>query len=195
MSLAEEHIKCENQILADYHAIKESLKKDDVIICQHIGTFNQHILISIISLLDHTLVQNGEYLSIKKRLSYLVIECIHNIIFHSNITSDKNQLAYLLIIKNELGYTIYASNAMETKNIVMLEAKINDLLAIKKSALSNLFKKKIQTPEINENGYAGLGLLTIMDKSGKDFNYKIAKVSQTFALFHLEININYKNYQ
>ena len=195
MDIEEEHIKCENQILANYHAIKENLKKDDVIICQHIGTFNQHLLISIISLVDHTLVQNGEYLSIKKRLSYLVIECIHNIIFHSNITSEKIQLAYLLIIKNELGYTIYTSNEMETKNIEVLENKINELLAIKKSALSNLFKKKIKTPEINENGYAGLGLLTIIDKSGKDFSYKIMRVSQAFALFHLEITINYKNYQ
>jgi len=195
LSIEEEHIICENQILADYHAIKENLKKEDTIICQHLGSFNQHILISIVSLIDHTLVQNGEYLGIKKRLSYLVIECIHNIIFHSNITSDKNQLAYLLIIKNELGYTICASNAMETKNIGILEDKINELMAIKKSALSNLFKKKIQTPEINENGYAGLGLLTIMDKSGKDFHYKITRVSQSFALFHLELNINYKNYR
>ena len=195
MNLEEEHIKCENQILSDYHAIKANLKKDDVIICQHLGTFNQHILISIISLVDHALVQNGEYLSLKKRLSYLVIECIHNIIFHSNITSDKNQLAYLLIVKNQLGYTIYSSNAMESKNIDALKEKLQELLAFKKSTLSNLFKKKIQTPKFNENGFAGLGLITIIDKSGKDFKYKITNVSPEFALFHIELAINYKNYQ
>jgi hypothetical protein len=190
-----ENFKCEDQIAADYNAIKENLNNDDVIICQHLGVFSQHKLISIISLVENTLDQNAEYLSLKKRLSYLVIECIHNIIFHSTGLSDKDEKAYIIITKNKSGYTIYSSNAVKTKNINSLVKNLDELLAKKKGILSNLLQKKIQNPEINENGYAGLGLLTIIDKSGKDFKYKVTKVSPTCALFHIELNINYKNYQ
>ncbi len=195
MNIEEEHSKCEDQILADYNKIKEGLDKEDVVICKHLGTFNQHILISIISLVDHALVQNGESLNVQKRLSYLVIECIHNIINHSNLKSDKNQLAFLLLVKNKSGYTIYSSNALETINISSLEKKLDELLVQKKNVLTNLFKKKIETPEINEKGFGGLGLLTIIDKTGKDFKYKITKVTENFSLFHIELDVKYKNYE
>jgi hypothetical protein len=189
----EGNIKYEDQVLDDFNAIKGKLKKDDVIICQHLGTFNQHKLISIISLVENALVENGEYLSLQKRLSYLVIECIHNIIFHSNVSPKDNHLAYILIVNNKLGYTIYSSNIIGTENINSLEDNLDELLAQKKRKLSNLFQKKIKNPEINENGYAGLGLLTIIDKSGKGFKYIVTKLTPAFALFHIELDIKYKN--
>jgi hypothetical protein len=133
--------------------------------------------------------------SLKKRLSYLVIECIHNIIYHSTRTSERDEQAYIIITKNQFGYTIYSSNAVKTKKIDSLVKNLDDLLAQKKGILSNILHKKIQNPEINKNGSAGLGLLTIINKSGKDFKYKVTRVAKTCALFHIELDINYKNYQ
>ena len=195
MGLDEEHKICTEEILSKYQEIKNDLPKGTDIICQHLGTFTQDILISIVSLVEHALVQNGEYTQLQKRLSYLVIESIQNIIYHSSKLPDANQLAYIVVTKNKLGYNMYASNSLETRNIYSLESKLDEFLSVKKDILSKVFASKIQDPIINEKGHGGLGLLTMVSKAGKDFKYEITKVSKNYSLFYIELKLNYKNYK
>lgn len=192
MDIEKEYKTCSDVILSRYQDIKNELPKDSTIICQHLGTFSQSILISIVSLVEHTLVQNGEFSHLQKRLTYLVIEAIQNIMYHSNKLPDANQLAYIIVKKNKLGYTIYSSNSLETKNIYSLEKKLDEFLSVKKDILSKLFAKKIQTPTINESGHGGLGLLTMIRKAGKGFKYEITKVSENYSLFYVKLKLNYK---
>ncbi len=190
----EEYIICEDQVLSQYNTIKDSITEDSNILCQNIGSFNQDILISFVSLVEHALAQSGEVKSIQKRLIYLIIECIQNIIYHSDKLPNDAQLAYIIISKNDFGYTIHSSNVIESKNVPALIEKIDALLKVRKDVLSNLFSKKIQTPEINQEGHGGLGLLTMVSKSGKDFNYKVSELTNNYSLFHVEINLNFKQF-
>jgi len=195
LSKEKEYIKCENQILAEYQSIKNQFSIDDKIICQHIGTFSQDILISVVSLIEHALVQNTEIVALKKRLLYLIVECIQNIIYHSNKLPEEHHLAYIIIKKNDLGYTLYSSNTLETKNIDELTIKLDDFLSVKQDVISKLFSKTIQTPTFNERGHGGIGLLSMVEKSGKNFKYNIAKISSNYSLFYIEIQLNYKNFK
>ena len=149
---------CCNEILSEYQQIKSLLTKNNVAICQHIGSFSQDILISIVSLVERTLIQNGEPVRLQKRLSYLIIECIQNIIFHSDKLTGEDQLAYVFVTKNKTGYTINAANSLESKNIKSLEKKINGFLDVKRDILASLFTNKIQQPKIDDLGHGGLGL-------------------------------------
>ena len=181
---------CEKEVLLEYNTIKESLTGDSTIICQHLGTFTQEILISFVSLIEHALMETGEVKVIQKRLIYLIIECIQNIIFHSDKLPDNNQLAYMIISRNEYGYSIHTSNTVLSENIDKLIGSIDELLKVRKDVLSKLFTKKIEKPEISSAGRGGIGLLTMISKSGKDFNYKVSNLTNEYSLFHIEININ-----
>ena len=181
---------CEKEVLSEYNTIKDSLSEDSTIICQHLGTFTQEILISFVSLIEQALMESGEIKLTRKRLIYLIIECIQNIIFHSNKLPDNNQLAYMVISKNEYGYSIHTSNTVLSENINKLVSSIDELLKVRKDVLSKLFTKKMEKPEINESGHGGIGLLTMISKSGKDFNYKVSNLTKEYSLFHIEININ-----
>jgi hypothetical protein len=181
---------CEKEVLLEYNTIKESLSDDSTIICQHLGTFTQEILISFVSLIEHALIESGEVKVIRKRLIYLIIECIQNIIFHSDKLPDNSQLAYMIISKNDYGYSIHTSNTVLSENIEKLVGSIDELLKVRKDVLAKLFTKKIEKPEINANGHGGIGLLTMISKSGKDFNYKVSSLTKEYSLFHIEININ-----
>ena len=181
---------CEKEVLLEYNTIKDSLSDDSTIICQHLGTFTQKILISFVSLIEHALMDSGEVKLTRKRLIYLIIECIQNIIFHSDKLPDNNQLAYMIISKNEYGYSIHTSNTILSENIDKLITTIDELLKVRKDVLSKLFTKKMEKPEINESGHGGIGLLTIISKSGKDFNYKVTSLTKKYSLFHIEINLN-----
>ena len=186
---------CSEEILSEYHQIKDLLSTSNVAICQHIGSFSQDILISIVSLVERTLIQNGESVRLQKRLTYLIIECIQNIIYHSNKLLDENQLAYIFVTKNKAGYTIYAANSIENKTISGLEKKINGFLDVKTDILAKLFATKIQQPSINKEGHGGLGLLTMVSKSGKGFRYEITQASKNYAIFHLELKIKIKDFR
>jgi hypothetical protein len=195
VGIEEEYKICSNEILSEYQIIKNEFDNETTIICQHIGTFSQDILISVVSLVEHALIQNGELKSLRKRLTYLVIETIQNIMFHSDKLPDTNQLAYILVTKNSWGYTISSSNSLETKNIKSLVKKLDEFLSVKTAVLSKLFTKKIQSPGFDSNGFGGLGLLTMVHKSGKGFRYEISKVSKTYSLFHIELKLYYKSYK
>ena len=176
----------------EYNTIKDALNEDEdsVIICQHLGTFTQKILISFVSLIEHSLMGYGERKLIQNRLTYLIIECIQNIIYHSDNLPDDTQLAYMIVSKNKYGYSIHTSNTVLAENIDELIKKIDELLKVRKDVLSKLFTKKIEKPEVNKKGHGGIGLLTMISKSGKDFNYKVSSLTKEYSLFHIEININ-----
>ena len=186
---------CSEEILSEYQQIKALLSTNNLAVCQHIGSFSQDILISIVSLVERTLIQNGESVRLQKRLTYLIIECIQNIIFHSDKLLDENQLAYIFVTKNKTGYTIYAANSIENKTIDGLEKKINEFLDVKTDILAKLFSTKIQQPIINKEGHGGLGLLTMVSKSGKGFRYEITQASKNYAIFHLELKLKIKNFR
>ncbi len=183
---------CEVIILSDYDIVKKDIHKNGEIVCQYIGTFTQNILISFVSLLENYMNKSIASHVIQKRLTYLVVETIQNIIHHSYKHPDNSQLAYIIISKNKSGYTINTSNAIETISAPNLIDKVEYLLKTKKNRLPEIFRKKIANPEINDNGLGNLGLLTIISKSDKNFNYKISTMTSKYSLFHIEIKLNYK---
>lgn len=184
---------CEDIILSEYVIVKKDILKNGDIVCQYIGTFTQNILISFVSLLENYMNESIASHIIQKRLTYLVVETIQNIIHHSYKHPDNSQLAYIIISKNKSGYTINTSNAIETINTPSLIDKVEYLLKTKKNRFPELFRKKIANPEINDNGLGNLGLLTIVSKSDKNFNYKISTMTSIYSLFHIEIKLNYKH--
>ncbi len=189
MNLEEEYSICEENILREYQVIKDGIQSNEVIICQHIGTFKQDILISIVSLLDNQLLQQSENVVVKKKLIYIVIECIQNIMFHSDKLPDNHQLAYIVIIRDKFGYRIHSSNSLETSKIYSLEEKIKEILNVKTDLFRKLFDKKIKQAQIDDFGRGGIGLITMIEKSGKNFDYKISMASENYSLFNLEFII------
>lgn len=183
-----------DKIRAEYTLLKKELPNNSIIVCDHLGFFTQDVLVSTIASLEASFSKNEPPKSYNKRLTYLVIECIQNIIFHSDDLPKEYQIAYILVAKNKNAYTISSSNALHTKNIDALEKKLERFLSLRTEILSELIQKRIQNPEINKNGHGGLGLLTMVNKSGKGFEYKISKILKNYALFHIRLKLNFKNY-
>lgn len=187
-----EHDICSEKILQEYQQQKELVSSKNFVICQHIGSFSQNILTSIITLTERSLIHQGEPINLQKKLTYLIIEIVQNIIYHSVKFKDENHLAYIVITKSKQGYTISSSNALDKKSIKTIETKIDNLLAIKPTALSKSYIKKIQSPTIDQDGNGGIGLLTLINKSGKGFKYNITSISTNYSLFHIELKIKPK---
>lgn len=193
MEINKEYQICEEKILLAYESAKKNIAPE-TIICNHIGTFSQNLLISLVSLIERSLTQNGESEKIKKRLIYLVIEGVQNIMFHANQLPEKHHLAFLIIVKSESGYFINSSNSLEIKKVPKFTAMLDELLNVKVSVLTKLLKNKIKSQTINSDGHAGIGVMTMVEKSDKNVRYQVVKISPNFALFSIKLNLLHSNF-
>jgi hypothetical protein len=114
--------------------------------------------------------------------------------FHSNKSSGNHQLAYIIISKNDQGYSLYSSNSLDVNHVDFLVQKLDEFLEVKVDVLSKLFTKKLANPAIEPSKTGGIGLLTMIEKSNKNFNYEVLKISDKYALFFIQINLLYKNF-
>jgi len=192
VNIEEEYAMANDRVLSEYHKIKGSLSAKDIIICEYLGAFTQDVLIDIVSSIEETFDRKEKTTAIEKRLTYLIIECIQNIIFHSDKFPKIDQISYVIVTKDDNSYTISSSNSLERKNISKLEKKLNSFLSLKSEILSELFLQKIRNPQINENNHGGLGLITMANKSGKGFKYRTSKVLENYSLFHIQLKLHYK---
>lgn len=186
---------CENEVLRRYQKLKTEMSRNESLICNHIGLFNSNILTSGISLINNSLVGNNESKSLRKRLSYLFIECVQNIIFHSDNFPDDSQLAFCTVSKNKEGYKINACNTLKNGLAEELEIKIDGLLNEKEGKLNDLFNTKIKEHIDKGSGHGGLGLITILSKSHKNLSYTVTQITPSCALFQIQINLNLKDYK
>ena len=190
--MIEEYNRCEKEILEKYTKNKYAIDTDDKLLCSYIGNFNNNILSSTISLIEHGLIELGEPVTTRKRILYILIECFQNIIYHSDGFPDGSKLAYLLVTKKNQGFHINTCNTIKKTSTENLSNKINNLLKKDQVELSKIFDEKLEGYIDKNEGYGGLGLVTILSKSKKMFNYKINNITENFALFELNINLNNK---
>lgn len=188
-----EYNKIETQVLNQYNILKKSFGEEEIL-CNYIGKFSQDILISIISLTEHALVQSAAPKTVKNRLLNIIIECVQNIIFHNNNLPDNSQLAFIIVTSDDEGFKVYATNTILNNKITDLQDKVEVLMKEKKESLMSLISKKMKNPEAISKGHGRIGLMTILTKSGKNFQYIIDKLSENYALFQLKINVQFKDY-
>ena len=130
----------------EYQDLKKGSNKENVV-CHHVGEFSQEILISLISLIDNSLLKNSLSTGFKKRLKYIVIEAIQNIKAKKSITGGKKV--------NEsdgycaaLPYFLYNSKEADLKRIIksVANSKINETYALAKLKIIDLAMKGEKTP-------------------------------------------------
>lgn len=189
MSVQIQYDQCEDKLLAHYHDLKSNLNSDEVIISNHIGNFSQEILISILSLIDNALIKNTESVAFKKRLKYLVIESIQNIIHHSDKMKDGGQLAFFLMTNSKDGYKMYTSNTLLNSMVPNFLTCIKQFQKADTEELKSIFEKNLKQAELNEHGRAGIGLLSILYKTEKDFNYELIKVGKDISILNLSLTL------
>ena len=190
--MVEEYNRCEEEILEKYSENKYNIGVDDKLLCSYIGKFDNNILNSTISLIDHGLIELEESITTRKRILYILIECFQNIIYHSDGFPDGSKLAYLLVTKKKNGFHINTCNTIKQTSKENLSNKIDNLLEKDHTELSKIFDEKLEGYIDKNEGYGGLGLVTILSKSKKMFNYNFNNVTENFALFELNINLNNK---
>jgi hypothetical protein len=134
----------------------------------------------------------GEESSIKRKVFNVMVECLQNIVKHSEDyeEADKRLNAIFMIGKHQDEYIIMSGNPIYSKNVSVLQEKLDKINSLDKEGLKTLYKDIIKGTNISEKGGAGLGFVDMARKSGQKLEYDFTEIDSEVAFFSLKTTIS-----
>jgi len=171
--------------IIDIHQI---LNTQDILLVSS-GPFNQESLVVLLNSLEGQMTGT---ISHKKKVFYVVVEMLQNIVKHGfNVDNNQSGMPGIFIIgENKDYYTITTGNFIETYKFEILKEKLENVNNLSKEKLDEYFNKCLFDFEIDSSKKAGLGIIDLRIKSENPINYNFIKSSDDSYFFSLQTKIN-----
>ncbi|MDN5203352.1 SiaB family protein kinase [Fulvivirgaceae bacterium BMA10] len=157
------------------------------------GEFTQEITKSVLAMAERNMDSIGEESSIKRKVFNVMVECLQNIVKHSDEISDPSlgkYTAIFMIGKKDEEYIITTGNPIKNDNIDSVKDRLDKINSLDKDGLKTLYKEIIKGTEISEKGGAGLGFVDMARKSGNALEYTFEPMSDDFSFFSLKSTVS-----
>ncbi len=157
------------------------------------GSFSQKIAESLISLTETNLDKTEEPTKIKKKVYFIMVESLQNIVKHQDeeaIDKDRRNLGIFTIQKIGPKYYITTGNRLHTQSVKSLEKKLTKINSLEPTELKQYYLTMLKEGQISEKGGAGLGLIDIAKKSGNKLAYDFNEIDEACSYFYLQTSIN-----
>lgn len=154
------------------------------------GEFTQEITKSVLSMAERNMDSMGEESSTKRKVFNVMVECLQNIVKHSDeVQETPKSTAIFMIGKQNDEYIITSGNAMKSENVDTLKEKLENINSLDKDGLKSLYKDIIKTTSISDKGGAGLGFVDMARKSGQKLEFDFQPMENGHTFFSLKTRI------
>jgi hypothetical protein len=174
----------------DYSLETRSMLHKSDLAQSYLGLVSQDNLKSILSATENNKLVKTLPLSTRRKLMYVIIECLQNIYKHGSSIDGKPNVEFKLKLENNLA-TLIVSNIIDNYEVIPLKSKLDFLSNLDKKDLDLEFKKQAISNEQNfeAEGNAGLGLIEIARNATKKLEYYFSKLNDSHTEFELHICI------
>ena len=124
-----------------------------------------------------------------RKISFLTVEVIQNIIHHSDKNPKGETFAYFEIIKDSDNYIIKSGNLLLKENTEELEKKLECVTTSSEEEIKEKILNKLGQEGLSEKGGAGIGLLSIKKRTDRGMSYNIEYFREDYNFIHFEIKI------
>lgn len=162
---------------------------DKKLILAYEGEFTQEITKSVLSMAERNLDSIGEGSAIKRKVFNVMVECLQNIVKHSDEMNGIHESAIFLIGKEDDAYAVSSGNYMLSEHVESLESKLNQINSLDKDGLKQLYKEIIKSGQLSDKGGAGLGFVDMARKSGNKLQFGFSPVDDKYSFFTLKTKI------
>lgn len=184
-------------MMLDVHFIKSVLSLYDELVKNgislvYLGEFNHDITKMFTSMSEREMERKKEERSVQRKVYHVMVETLQNISRHSDeITGIENNIGngLFLIGQKDNTYFIITSNKISNKKKEVIHANLNEVNALTRDELNQLFKKTIKEGTISEKGGAGLGLIDIARKTSNPLEFQFLPMDEEYSLFVLKVEI------
>lgn len=129
----------------------------------------------------------------KKRVYSILVECIENILRHTDGNREESVDPYIRLEKGILEYKITTSNLLLKSNLSLIKEKLSIIAKSDKEQLQKMYKDQINKEIDLTKNSAGLGFITIALKSNSPLYYEFNEVDEQFSVFELRVTIPIDN--
>jgi hypothetical protein len=156
------------------------------------GEFTQEITKAVLAMAERNMDSMGEESSIKRKVFNVMVECLQNIVKHSddfNPLSAKRNAAIFIIGKEDDKYVVTSGNPVDAETASSLKKRIDEVNKQDKEGLKKMYKDIIKTNHLSDKGGAGLGFVDMARKSGQKLEYDFEDMGDGFHFFSLTTTI------
>ena len=163
------------------------------IILVYEGEFTQEITKSVLAMAERNLDSLGEESTIKRKVFNVMVECLQNIVKHSEdyIKEDKQiNTAIFMIGKQEDSYVITSGNAIKDEEVDEIRQQLDQINGLDKNGLKSLYQNIIKSKSgLSSKGGAGLGFVAMARRSGQKLEYQFEDMGDKLSFFSLRTTI------
>lgn len=124
-----------------------------------------------------------------RKISFLIVEVIQNIIHHSDKNPKGETFAYFELLKNDETYTIKTGNLLLKEKTEELERRLQCVTTSSEEEIKEKILNKLGDGDFSEKGGAGIGLLSIRKRVKEGMEYNIEYFKDDYNFIHFEIKI------
>jgi hypothetical protein len=159
----------------------------------YIGEFNQEITKTFAGMAEDSMDRNSEERKIKKKVYHVLVETLQNMNKHSDEINEQGIKGvgsglFMLGQKDDRYFVITANKVHQSKRVGLHRA-IDEVNTSTPEELKEMYKKQIKEGSISSRGGAGLGLIDIARKTGKQLEYQFLKLDEEYYFFLLKVKI------
>ncbi|MCF6366122.1 MAG: SiaB family protein kinase [Bacteroidales bacterium] len=182
----------ENENLKQIDLAYEMTKSVDEDYIEYVyrGNFSENITANILNLTDAKFVNDKDAYSSRKRISYLLIESLQNVIRHHDAPDDNFYSESLFVIqKTKDSIYITTANVVENNNIKKLKDYLTKIKGFTPEELKKEYHKILLDGVISEKGGGGLGIITMARRTNGRFNFEFKKIDDTYSYYYFQIRL------
>ena len=159
------------------------------------GEFSHEVMKMFTSMAERDMDKSNEDKSVKRKVFHVMVECLQNMTKHSDDVDRNDGVGNgLFIVGKKDGYwSVITANKILKEKIDGLKAAIDNINSLNKDDLNALYKKQIREGSLSDKGGAGLGLIDIARKTGRQLDYQFLPLEdKTNYFFLLKVRIDSK---
>lgn len=154
------------------------------------GTLTVEITDQILSLTEQSIHDFGEPASVRKRVYFILVECLQNITHYQKKGGSTRYDAFFALQKNQNHYLISTANVVEKQQTQELKERLETINRLNSEQLKAYYKKILSDGKFSESGGAGLGLINMARKAGGTLKYDFFPVSNQYDFFFLHTSVS-----
>jgi len=153
------------------------------------GPFNQESLMILLGSLEGQMTGT---ISHKKKVFYIVVEVLQNIVKHGYSPDPNNSGIPGIFILGEVNgiYTITTGNYIDKNKAHELQTKLDNINSLSPEKLDGHYNKCLFDFEFDNSKKAGLGIIDLRIKSGSILTYCFTPVDENCEFFSLQTVIS-----
>ncbi len=184
-----EFTKYSNQMDLAYEMTKSV--DEDYIEYVYRGNFSDGITANILNLTEAKFINDEDAYSSRKRISYLLIESLQNVIRHQD-TSDNDKFSEenLFVVQKTID-SIYltTANVIENDKIHELEEYLSKVKKLSPDELKAEYHKILMNGVISDKGGGGLGIITMARRTEGRINFEFKKINDNYSYYYFQIRL------